>query len=136
MKGAEIAKRAFMQQRRGGLLMKEYTTKTVYVGIDVHKKSYSVTAVCDKQIVKKDRLAADPGLLSEIDDKSLGKKKVIALMERKLSNDLSFTLSKLCEEWLYLTEQIEKVKERLGNQAEEDPLEKIYNSLPGMNLSQ
>lgn len=32
--------------------MKEYTSKTVYVGIDVHKKSYSVTAVCDRQVVK------------------------------------------------------------------------------------
>ncbi len=228
--------------------MRDYTSKTVYVGIDVHKNSYSVTAVCDKQIVKKDRLSADPrllieyckdkfkgaevstayeagfcgfslhrvlansgvdsrivhpagievavrervkndrrdsekiaiqlaegrlmgihiptveregfrevsrlrenfvckrnrvsaqiksflhrqGLFSEIGDKGLSRKKVTALMEKKLSNDLSFTLHKLCEEWLYLTEQIEKVKERLGGQAEEDPLERIYRSLPGI----
>src|SRR5262245_9876254 len=45
--------------------MKEYTSKTVYIGIDVHKKSYSVTAVCDKQIIKKDRLVADPRSLVE-----------------------------------------------------------------------
>ena len=45
--------------------MREYTTKTVYVGIDVHKKSYSVTAVCDRQLIKKDRLLADPRLLVE-----------------------------------------------------------------------
>lgn len=228
--------------------MKDYTLKTVYVGIDVHKKSYFVTAVADKQIIKKDRLAADPrllieyckgkflgakistayeagfcgfslhrvlidaginnrivhpagvevavrervkndkrdsekiatqlseerlmgihvptveregyreisrlredfmckrnkvsaqiksflhrqGLFSEIDDKGLSKKKVMFLMGRELSKDLSFTLCKLCEEWLYLTEQIEKIKERLSAQAEEDPLEKIYRSLPGV----
>lgn len=228
--------------------MKEYTSKAVYIGIDVHKKSYSMTAVCDKQVVKKDRLSADPhllieyckgkfkgaeisaayeagfcgfalhrilssagiknrivhpagievavrervkndrrdsekiaaqlaegrlmgihiptieregfreisrlredfvckrnkvsaqiksflhrqGLFSEIYDKGLCKKKVMTLMERKLSNDLSFTLHKLCEEWLYLTEQLEKIKERLEEQAEADPLEKIYNSLPGV----
>lgn len=228
--------------------MRDYTSKTVYVGIDVHKKSYSVTAVCDKQIVKKDRLLADPnllveyckgkfkgaeistayeagfcgfslhrvlvnsginsrivhpagievaarervkndrrdsekiaaqlaegrlmgihvptleregfreisrlrevfvlkrnrvsaqiksflhrqGLFSEIDDKGLSKKKITALMRRQLSEDLSFALHKLCEEWLYLTDQIEGIKERLGEQAESDPLEKIYNSLPGV----
>ena len=228
--------------------MKDYTSKTVYVGIDVHKKSYSVTAVCDKQVVKKDRLSANPhllaeyckskfkgaqistayeagfcgfmlhrtlldfgidnrivhpagieiasrervkndrrdsekiasqlaegrlegihiptveregfreisrlrenfirkrnrvsaqiksflhrqGLFSETDNRALSKKKVLSLMEKKLSADLSFTLSKLFEEWLYLTEQIEKVKERLSEQAQEDPLEEIYKSLPGV----
>ncbi len=40
--------------------MREYTGKTIFVGIDVHKKSYSVTAICDRQIVKKDRLIANP----------------------------------------------------------------------------
>ena len=231
--------------------MKKYTSKTVYVGVDVHKKSYYVTAVSDKQIVKKDRLLADPhllieycknkfkgaevsvayeagfcgfslhrvlagagiqnrivhpagievavrervkndrrdsekiatqlaegklrgihiptveregfreisrlredfvckrnkvsaqiksflhrqGLFSEIDDKGLRKKKIMALMERKLSEDLSFTLRKLCEEWLYLNEQIEKIKERLEKQAEGDPLEMIYNSLPGVGAT-
>ena len=43
--------------------MRDYTGQTVYIGIDVHKKTYSVTAVCDRQIVKKDRLQADPQLL-------------------------------------------------------------------------
>jgi hypothetical protein len=47
----------------GGLLMRDYTKKRIYVGIDVHKKSYSVTAVCDRQVVKKDRLPADPNCL-------------------------------------------------------------------------
>ena len=45
--------------------MKDYTSKTVYVGIDVHKKSYSVTAVCERQIIKKDKLQANPLLLAE-----------------------------------------------------------------------
>ena len=33
--------------------MKDYTGKTIYLGIDVHKKTYSVTAVCEKQRVKR-----------------------------------------------------------------------------------
>ena len=229
--------------------MKEYTSKTVYVGVDVHKKSYSVTAVCDKQIVKKDRLPADArlladycqnkfkgakiftayeagfcgfalhrklanlgidnrivhpagievavrervkndrrdsekisvqlaegrlmgihiptieregfreisrlrenvvrkrnrvsaqiksflhrhGLFAEIDDSVLSKKKIAILREKELVNaDLSYVLHELCEEWLYLTGQLEKIKEKLSKQAEEDPLEKIYRSLPGI----
>ena len=45
--------------------MKDYTGKTIFVGIDVHKKTYSVTAICDKTIVKRDTLKADPqGLIS------------------------------------------------------------------------
>ena len=27
--------------------MKDYTRETVYIGIDVHKKTYSVTAICN-----------------------------------------------------------------------------------------
>lgn len=228
--------------------MKNYTSKTVYVGIDVHKKSYSVTAVCDKQVIKKDRLLADPrllveyckgkfegakiftayeagfcgfslhrllidaglenkivhpagievavrervkndrrdsekiasqlaegrlmgihvptleregfreisrlreelvrkrirvaaqiksflhrqGLFSESDDKGLCKKKILSLKEKSLSDDLSFTLHKMCEEWLYLTGQIDEVKERLKEQGKQDSLEMIYQSLPGV----
>jgi transposase len=39
--------------------MKDYTGKKVYFGIDVHKRTYSVTAVCEDQIVKRDTLPAD-----------------------------------------------------------------------------
>lgn len=228
--------------------MKEYTSKTVYVGIDVHKSSYSVTAICDRQIVKKDRLAASPealanycknkfngakiitayeagfcgfslhrelvrfgidnrivhpagveiaarervkndrrdsekisvqlsegrlqgihiptikregyreisrlresfvckrhrtsaqiksflhrqGLFTEIDDKGLSERKILSLMKKEVGDDIAYALGKLCEEWLYLTEQIEKIKEKLKEQAEEDQLEKIYRSLPGV----
>lgn len=43
--------------------MVNYNNKTVYLGIDVHKKTYSVTAVCEGQVVKKDTLKADPSFL-------------------------------------------------------------------------
>ena len=36
-----------------------YRDKKVYVGIDVHKKTYSITASCDGEIVKRDTMRAD-----------------------------------------------------------------------------
>lgn len=38
--------------------MRDYTNKTVFLGIDVHKKTYAVTAICDGQVVKKDTIKA------------------------------------------------------------------------------
>ena len=43
--------------------MRNYTNKTIYLGMDVHKKTYAVTAICDGQVVKKDALKADPVVL-------------------------------------------------------------------------
>lgn len=40
--------------------MRNYTAKKVYLGIDVHKKTYAVTAICEGLIAKKDTLPADP----------------------------------------------------------------------------
>ena len=40
--------------------MRDYTGQTIYLGMDVHKKSYSVTAICSGVIVKRDRLPANP----------------------------------------------------------------------------
>lgn len=40
--------------------MRDYTGRTIYLGMDVHKLSYSVTAICDKEIVKRDKLPANP----------------------------------------------------------------------------
>ena len=40
--------------------MRDYTGKTIYLGIDVHKNSYSVTALCEGEIVKRDKLQASP----------------------------------------------------------------------------
>jgi len=36
-----------------------YAGKKVYVGMDVHKKTYSVTAICEGEIVKRDTMRAD-----------------------------------------------------------------------------
>jgi len=43
--------------------MRDYTNKIIYLGIDVHKKTYAVTAICDGQQVKKDSLKASPEVL-------------------------------------------------------------------------
>lgn len=40
--------------------MKDYTGKTIFIGMDVHKKTYSVTAICEGVVVKRDTLKADP----------------------------------------------------------------------------
>ena len=40
--------------------MRDYTNKTVFLGIDVHKKTYAVTAICDGQVIKRDTLKASP----------------------------------------------------------------------------
>jgi transposase len=45
--------------------MKDYTGRTVFVGIDVHKKTYAVTALCDGVVVKRDTLKAEPQFLIE-----------------------------------------------------------------------
>jgi len=37
-----------------------YVGKEVYVGMDVHKKTYSVTVICEENIVKRDTMRADP----------------------------------------------------------------------------
>lgn len=38
----------------------DYTDKTVYIGIDVHKKTYVCVCVCDGEVVKKDSMPAEP----------------------------------------------------------------------------
>jgi len=40
--------------------MKDYTGKKIYLGIDVHKKTYAVTAIYEKIVVKKATLPAHP----------------------------------------------------------------------------
>lgn len=39
---------------------RDYTDKTVFVGIDVHKKTYSAAVVCDGVLVKRDTIQAYP----------------------------------------------------------------------------
>ncbi|HYG40875.1 MAG TPA: IS110 family transposase [Cytophagales bacterium] len=43
--------------------MYDYTNKIIYLGIDVHRNSYSVTAICDGVIIKRDKILADPQTL-------------------------------------------------------------------------
>jgi len=38
----------------------DYTGKKIFVGIDVHKKTYSVSVVCDNELVKRDTMPAYP----------------------------------------------------------------------------
>jgi len=41
----------------------DYTGKTIFTGIDVHKKTYSVVTVCDGEIIKRDTMPAYPDRL-------------------------------------------------------------------------
>jgi transposase len=43
--------------------MKDYTGKTIFIGVDVHKKTYAVAAICDGILIKRDTLRADPQVL-------------------------------------------------------------------------
>lgn len=40
--------------------MRDYTGQKVFIGIDVHKKTYSVTAVIEQEVIKKDTISASP----------------------------------------------------------------------------
>jgi transposase len=42
-----------------------YAEKTLYVGIDVHKKTYAVTCVCDGVVIKRATIKASPEVLVE-----------------------------------------------------------------------
>lgn len=56
--------------------MNDYTGKTIFVGMDVHKKTYSVTAICDGTIVKRDTLKAEPEALISYLKKRFGSGKI------------------------------------------------------------
>lgn len=45
--------------------MVNYTGKTIFVGIDVHKDTYSVSVICENTLVKRDKLMAYPKILIE-----------------------------------------------------------------------
>ena len=40
--------------------IRDYTKKKVFVGIDVHKKTYAIAVVCDGEIMKRDTIPAYP----------------------------------------------------------------------------
>jgi len=43
--------------------MYDYTGKTIFLGLDVHKSTYSLTAICENCIIKREKISADPLLL-------------------------------------------------------------------------
>ncbi|MFN4173685.1 MAG: IS110 family transposase [Parachlamydiaceae bacterium] len=43
--------------------MNDYKGKTIFVGIDVHKKTYAVTAISEGRLIKRDVLSANPAIL-------------------------------------------------------------------------
>jgi transposase len=61
--------------------MVDYTGKTLFVGIDVHKQSYSVTVICEKAVVKRDRLVASPEALISYLQKRFGSGTIISAYE-------------------------------------------------------
>jgi transposase len=53
----------------------DYTGKVVYMGIDVHKKTYACVSICEGEVVKKDTMQADPaGLIAYIQNQFSGAK--------------------------------------------------------------
>lgn len=52
--------------------MRNYKGKTIYMGIDVHKNSYSISVMCDKILIKRDKIIADPKILLEYCSKFKG----------------------------------------------------------------
>ncbi len=43
--------------------MRDYNGKTVYVGIDVHKKTYSCVSICNNEVVKRDSMPGKPEVI-------------------------------------------------------------------------
>ena len=62
-----------------------YTGKTVYIGIDVHKKTYSVTAICDEIVVKRVTMKAYPEDLILYLKKHYGEAKIESAYEAGFS---------------------------------------------------
>jgi transposase len=44
--------------------MRDYTGKTIFVGIDVHKKTYALSCICEGLVVKQCTMVAEPGKLT------------------------------------------------------------------------
>lgn len=61
--------------------MKDYTGKTIFVGIDVHKKTYAVAAICDGDLIKRDTMKANPQTLIAYLKKRYGSGKIMTAYE-------------------------------------------------------
>lgn len=62
-----------------------YRGKNIHVGIDVHKKTYSVTAVCGTDIIARDTMRADPEALVRYLKKRFTESKVSSAYEAGFS---------------------------------------------------
>lgn len=56
--------------------MDKHTGKTIFIGLDVHKKTFAVAAVQDGVLIKRDTLKADPKILIAYIKKRFGSAKV------------------------------------------------------------
>lgn len=61
--------------------MKDYTGKIIFVGIDVHKATYSVAAIYDGVLVKRDTLKAHPSILIAYLKKRFGSGRILTAYE-------------------------------------------------------
>lgn len=65
--------------------MLDYTGKTVFIGLDVHKKTYAITAICEKTIVKRDTIKASEQILLEYLSKYFSNAKIKTVYEAGFS---------------------------------------------------
>lgn len=61
--------------------MNQYSPDNIYLGIDVHKKSYAVTAVHQGSVIKKCQMAASPNTLVDFCNKYFPKAKIQSCYE-------------------------------------------------------
>lgn len=62
-----------------------YQGKNIHVGIDVHKKTYSITAVCGADIVERDSMRAEPEALVRYLQKHFAKSRIFSVYEAGFS---------------------------------------------------
>lgn len=61
--------------------MRDYSNQSIFIGIDVHKKTYSVTAICNGEVIKKDTLKASPQQLIDYCFKYFNKANIFSAYE-------------------------------------------------------
>lgn len=64
---------------------RDYRGKIVYMGLDVHKKTYSCVSICDDEVVKRDTLPANPEGLVKYVKKFFPGAKIISAYEAGFS---------------------------------------------------
>jgi len=65
--------------------MKDYNEKTIYIGIDVHKKTYALACICENKIIKREVLPAQPTILLNYVKKHFEAAKIISAYEAGFS---------------------------------------------------